>query len=103
MLKKATFLLLIYCGMAYSSDHHMIDTLGSSSKGQYVALEEYGYKANTHAFYVTIKIMNVWQKEYVGETVQVELPAHRPEYLKKAREKARLLAKDQLEKYYIKG
>lgn len=81
----------------------MIDTLGSSPKGQFVALEEYGYKAQNHSYYVKIKVMNVWKKEYVGNAIQVELPAHRPFYLDKARTKARDMAFDVLQKYDIRG
>lgn len=81
----------------------MIDTLGSSSKGQFVALEEYGYKSQTHSYFVTIKVMNVWTEEYVGQSVEVEMPAHRPVFLDKARSRARELAQDVLKKYDIKG
>ena len=81
----------------------MIDTLGSSKAGQFVALEEYGYKSQTHTYYVSIKVMNVWTKEYVGKKIDVELPAHRPTYLKMAREKAKILASDELAKFKISG
>lgn len=81
----------------------MIDTLGSSPKGQFVALEEYGYKSQNHSYFVKIKIMNVWKKEYVGKSIEVELPAHRPHFLKKARSEARILATDELKKFDIRG
>ena len=86
-----------------ASEHQMIDTLGVSPKGQYVALEEYGYKNLNHSYYVRIKIMNVWKKEYVGKFVDVELPADRPDFLKKARSKARILALEELRKFDIRG
>lgn len=103
MLIKFIVVLILSTGFALSSEHQMIDTLGSSPKGQYVALEEYGYKSDKHAYYVNIKIMNVWTKEYVGSTIKVERPAHRPIFLKKAREEAKLLAKDELAKFSISG
>lgn len=81
----------------------MIDTLGSSSKGQFVALEEYGYKSQTHTYYVRVKIMNVWKKQYVGKSIEVELPAHRPVFLEKARIRARYLANEELKKFQIKS
>lgn len=81
----------------------MIDTLGSSPAGQFVALEEYGYKSQTHTYYVSIKVLNVWTKEYVGEKIDVELPAHRPHYLVKAREKAKVLAEEELKRFKISG
>lgn len=103
MFAKFIIFLILTSGVAFSSEHQMIDTLGSSPKGQFVALEEYGYKSNKHAYYVTIKIMNVWTKKYVGSTIKVERPAHRPIFLKKAREEAKLLAKEELEKFSISG
>lgn len=79
----------------------MINALGSSSKGQYVALEEYGYHSQKHSYYVSIKILNVWTKQYEGHSVSVELPAHRPRYLNEARSKARTLAQNLLVKFKI--
>ncbi len=96
----ATFLL---SGLSFSAEHQMIDTLGTSRKGQFVAIEEYGYKAQTHTYYVTIKILNVWTKKYVGQRTEVELPALRPDYLLKARSQARLLSIDNLRSFGISG
>lgn len=90
-------------GSLLASEYQMIDTLGASSKGQFVALEEYGYKAESHTYYVTIKVMNVWKKEYVGQRIEVEVPAHRPNFLNKARSRARLMAQDHLRLYGISG
>jgi predicted secreted protein len=84
-----------------AGEHQMIDTLGTSSKGQFVALEEYGYKSQSHSYYVRIKIMNVWKKEYVGKSIEVEIPAHRPSFLKTARTRAKLLAMEELKAYNI--
>ena len=94
-------LFSLLSGMAYGSQHQIIDTLGVSPKGQYVAVEEYGYKSDKHSYYVTIKIMNVWTKKYIGKTVEVELPAHRPNYLQLARDKAKVEASQQLNKFNI--
>lgn len=93
--------LLMITAVAHASEHQMIDTLGVSSKGQFVALEEYGYKAQSHTYYVTIKVMNVWKKEYVGSRIEVEVPAHRPSYLNKARARARLMSLEHLRSYGI--
>lgn len=104
MICKIIFVLLI--GMstqAFAKQHNKIDTLGMSKAGQFVALEEYGYKANTHSYFVTIKIINVWTKEYVGSTVEVEEPALRPISLNQAREKAKKLASDDLKRFKILG
>ena len=101
---KYTLLLIftMLCSLSsWASQHQMIDTLGSSSKGQFVALEEYGYRHEKKTYYVTIKIVNVWTKEYVGKTTQVELPAIQTHQLAKAREQAKLLAGTELRKYKI--
>lgn len=90
-------------GLSFASEHQMIDTLGSSPKGQFVALEQYGYKVQSHTYYVSIKVMNVWTKKYVGSAVDVELPAIRPNNLHKAREKARILASEELKRFNISG
>lgn len=98
------FLVLFITSLnVLASEHQMIDTLGTSPKGQYVALEEYGYKSQSHSYYVRIKVINVWKKEYVGKEIAVELPAHRPNYLKKARSKARILALEELKRFDIRG
>ncbi|WPU65128.1 hypothetical protein [Peredibacter starrii] len=88
---------------AFAREHQMIDTLGVSPKGQFVALEVYGYKSHSHTYYVSIKIMNVWTKKYVGDSVEVEMPAYRPTDLSKARTRAKYLAHDQLSKFNISG
>lgn len=81
----------------------MIDTLGASPKGQFVALEEYSYKAQSHSYVVKIKVLNVWTEKYVGNEIEVEMPADRPFYLSKARTRARELAQDVLKKFDIRG
>lgn len=86
---------------AYAVNKQKIDVVGISSKGQFVAIEEYGYRPGTHMYFVTIRVMNVWKKEYVGDKVQVELPATRPYVLKKARLEARELAENTFKKYKI--
>lgn len=89
-------LCLFSSGLAFGSQHQMIDTLGTSSKGQYVAVEEYGFSQEKQSYYVTIKVMNVWKKEYVGSPVVVEQTV-----LQEARRKAKDLAQSVLNKYKI--
>jgi predicted secreted protein len=104
MFKWLMFIALVaFSGLSFGSEHQMIDTLGVSPKGQYVALEEYGYKSQNHTYYVKIKVINVWTKEYVGNSIDVELPAHRPNYLLKARARAKMLAHDVLKRFDISG
>ena len=104
MLGKITFVLfLMTATAAFGKQHNKIDTLGSSKAGMFVALEEYGYKATTHSYFVTIKIINTFTKEYVGSKVEVEEPAFRPINLERAREKAKKLASEDLKKFKISG
>ena len=101
MLKLLPWLTMVFCGSLFAAQHQMIDTLGSSPKGQFIAVEEYGYKSDKHSYYVTIRIMNIWKEEYVGTPVEVELPAVRKNYLQKARDKARTMAEGELRRYNI--
>jgi predicted secreted protein len=103
MLKIILVICLMMSHLALASSRQVIDTLGISPKGQFIALEEYGYKVEKRSFYVTIKILNVWKKEYVGKPIWVEIPALRPQYLTEARAKAKLLAQDELKRFQISG
>lgn len=100
-MKTFILLSLVTLSNAFAVHRQKIDVLGSSSKGQFVAVEESGYRSGTHMYFVTIRVMNVWKKEYVGDKIQVELPATRPYVLKKARSEARELAQSTLRKYKI--
>lgn len=100
---KLIFISALVLVQSALASRQVFDTLGVSPKGQYVALEEYGYKLENHAYYVSIRIMNVWKKEYVGTPVLVELPAYRPDILQKARDKARILAEENLKRFQISG
>lgn len=101
MIKPLLIALFFTLNAALASQHHVVDTLGVSGKGQFVALEEYGYQSHSHSYFVRIRIINVWRKEYVGKPFEVILPAHRPGYLKKARERARYLALEELRRFDI--
>lgn len=104
MLRKITFVLfLVLSFSSFASQHNKIDTLGYSKAGQFVALEEYGYKKATHSYFVTIRIINVWTKEYVGTAVEVEEPALSPLKLSLARARAKSLASDDLKRFKISG
>ena len=103
MLQIAFVGLSLLFSLSFASEHQRIDTLGVSKKGQFVALEEYGYVPTRHSYYVTIKIMNVWKKEYVGSSIQVEVPAKKRQQLDQARQRAKELARTELEKFNISG
>ena len=100
-MKILLALMLFMLSTAYAANKQKIDVLGTSSKGQFVAIEEYGYRPGTHMYFVKIRVMNVWKKEYVGDSIQVELPASRPYVLKKARAEALELAQTTFRKYKI--
>lgn|SRR5690606_13800335 len=101
MLSKFAYLFILYSGLSFAGQLHVVDVLGSSAKGQFVALEEYGYRQEKHSYFVTVKILNMWKEEYVGQPLVIEVPAHRPAELEKARARARHLAQETLQKYNI--
>lgn len=103
MIKIIFIFTMLVSQIALASEHAKLDTLGVSKAGHIVALEEYGYKAANHAYYVNITFLNVWTKEYVGSPVKVELPAIRKSQLSEARKKARAMAAGSLQKYKISG
>ncbi len=103
MLKITFVFTLLLSFSAFGSSHSRIDTLGMSKAGNIVALEEYGYQADEHAYFVSIKFLDVWKKEYVGSTINVKLPAHPGIRLIEARKKARQMATGQLQKHNISG
>lgn len=94
-------LFLVMASSAFASQHHMVDTLGSSSKGQFVAVEEYGYNPTERQFYVKIQIMNAWKNEYVTKPIEIKLPAQNQLSLEEARARAKRLAHDDLVKFNI--
>ncbi len=97
------FIALLISTAACAREHQVIDTLGSSAKGQFVAVEEYGYEHQRHAYFVRIKVINVWTSQYVGRSINVELPALRAIDLQKARQRAKVLAQDELNRFGIQG
>jgi|GEM_PF-3999613 len=79
----------------------MIHALGASSKGQFVAIEEYGYNVGLKTYYSRIKLMNVWKNEYVTPIVEVEQDARLPADLMRVREEAKARAMVHFEKFNI--
>jgi predicted secreted protein len=84
-----------------ASEYQKIDTLGISAKGQFIALEEYGFKAAPKRYYVRVRVLNLWKKNYVGRTYQLEVPAHTPGQLDNARFKLRASVKEELRPFGI--
>ena len=79
----------------------VIKALGASPKGQFVAIEEYGYNSGLKTYYSRIKLMNVWKKEYVGPVVEIEEGAQRPSDLSRVREAAKARALESMSKFNI--
>ncbi len=100
-MMKLIVLSLLLTTQVLAANKQKIDVLGTSSKGQFVAVEEYGYRPGTHMYFVIIRVMNVWKKEYVGDSIQIELPATRPYILGRARKEALDLAQNSFRKYKI--
>ncbi len=79
----------------------VINALGASPKGQYVAIEEYGYNSGQKTYYSRIKFMNVWKNQYVAPPVEIEEGAVRPSDLARVRDAAKAQASQVLEKLKI--
>ena len=98
-------LVIICLGMGFSLQAaeplQMIHALGASSKGQFVAIEEYGYNAGLKTYYSRIKLMNVWKNEYVSPVVEVEQDARLPADLVRVREAAKERAAVHFQKFNI--
>ena len=77
-----------------------VKALGSSPRGQYVAIEEFGYKDQRTQPYSRIRVMNVWKNKYVGSPVNVISSDNEME-LSQVRAKAKNLAKQKLKKFNI--
>ncbi|HLT21829.1 MAG TPA: hypothetical protein VKZ84_00225 [Bacteriovoracaceae bacterium] len=97
------FFFLFFSSTAWGIVHHKVDSLGYSAKGQYIALEEYGYRPDKKAYFVEIKILNLWKKKFVGDVIRVESPAYSDKHLKESRMRAKKLAEGQLKAFGISG
>ena len=77
-----------------------IKTLGKSPKGQFIALEEFGFRNNTKVPFSKIRVINVWKNKYVTKTIFVTDPNSEMK-LEQVRAKAKKLAKKQLKAFNI--
>lgn len=76
----------------------IVNPIGSSQKGQYVALEEYEIRKDSKQINYKIKIMNTWKNKYVGKEISIQREYNSSENIKEIR--AELIA--QSEKYFKK-
>lgn len=102
-MRNWLFLFFFVSSTASAVIHHKVDTLGTSAKGQYIALEEYGHRPDKKSYFVEIKILNLWKKQFVGDVIRVETPAYSQKQLMESRLKAKKLAEGQLKAYGISG
>lgn len=102
-MKKTISLILLslFSSTLLAKQHNRIDYIGSSKAGQFLAIEEYGYEPNEHVYFVNIRVLNVWTKQYVGPKIEVMEKASRPFLLERARSKARQLSVETFQKYNI--
>jgi predicted secreted protein len=75
--------------------------IGASPKGQYVAIEEFGYNAGHRTYFSRIKFINVWKNTYAAPPIEIEINARRPSDLNEVREQALQNAAENLAKYNI--
>lgn len=77
-----------------------VKALGASPRGQFVALEEYGYKSGNKYPFSKIRVMNVWQNKYVESGVHI-IGAQESEDLSSIRKKAKDMVQQKLKKFNI--
>jgi len=91
---------MIGAGQVFAKNMVRIKTIGSSPKGQYVAIEEFGFKNNQQVPYSRIRVMNMWKNKYVDQPVHV-VGSKEDNNLKDIRIKAKKLAQDKLKRFNI--
>ena len=75
-----------------------VQSLGSSYKGKYIAVEEYGYRSN-NVPYARIRVIDVWKDK---EMLEVEVKPENSNYsLSQIRERNRREARKKVKKYKI--
>lgn len=103
-----TFLVLLLIGSSERSSKEStrtiagslikINSLGSSYKGKYVAVEEYGYSSNK-APYARIRVIDVWKDRQMED---IEIDASKSNLtLNQLRERNRSEAREKVKKYKI--
>lgn len=55
---------------AMASQRVKIHAIGSSTKGQYVAIEEYGQSLDGKKMFSKIQVLNLWSNKSVDENIQ---------------------------------
>lgn len=80
-----------------------VEAIGSSGKGQFVAIEQYGYSVKDKRPYSIIKIMNVWKKQYVQKPIIIRGKKIKKQELDRVRAKARYQARAFFKRYGISG
>lgn len=86
----------------YAKSVVAINPVGASSKGQYVAFEEFGYLKENQAPYAKIRIMNAWKNKYVGKTFLVKSHDKSEKSLEDVRKEAMARAKAYFRRYHIR-
>lgn len=100
MKNLALILVLFSSQLAFSKNLIRVKAIGKSSKGQYIAFEEYGFTNDARTPFSKIRVMNVWKNKYVTKEVKVIAPNSEVK-LEEVRAKAKKLAKKGLKSFNI--
>jgi predicted secreted protein len=92
--------ILFSAQVSFSKNLIRVKAIGKSSKGQYIAFEEYGFTNNSKTPFSKIRVMNVWKNKYVTKEIKVIGPSKNSN-LKEVRAKAKKLAKKGLKSFNI--
>jgi hypothetical protein len=79
----------------------VVGPLGSSGKGQFVAIEEYEINSKTQSINYKIKILNAWKNKYVGKSISYIRSYKDQESLKQLRDEAAVKASPKFSRYGI--
>ncbi len=102
LLILSTLAIALFSQVAFSKNLIRVKALGKSSKGQYVAFEEYGFTNNSKTPFSKIRVMNVWKNKYVTKEIKV-ISTNKNSNLEEVRAKAKKLAKKDLISFNISG
>lgn len=93
-------LLLAHFNGEATSTVVRIEAIGSSPKGQYVALEEYGKNTSTKKIFSRIQIVNLWKDETL-KTFEINETESEVQNLDLIRNENKKIAMKYLEKFNI--
>jgi predicted secreted protein len=98
---KIIIFLFFWLTSGFSKDRQIIEAIGVSPKGQFIAVEEYGFDSYEQSYFSRIKFVNVWKKKSISEMIEVRRKPIAEIDLIQIRKEAKEKALKLIEKYNI--